>query len=131
MPSTIAPHTSFAVLPDGRKRNLHELWDTALIEQRFSGRHEVAVAKRLVRDNSVRAGKWKSSSVEEWMTESHSIARELAYGALPGFACGRLLVSRPIRLSEAYLQQAGAAAEEQLARAGYRLASTLNLAFGR
>ena len=54
----------------------------------------------------------------------------MAYGKLPGFACGTDMEQTRIALSEDYLRQTGAVVEEQLAKAGYRLASALNRAFG-
>ena len=64
------------------------------------------------------------------MGESDQRAKEMAYGQLPGFGCGVDMEQTRIALSKDYVRQAGAVVETQLAKAGYRLASLLNRAWG-
>ena len=60
--------------------------------------------------------------------EAHGIGRAVAYGLLPGFRCGTQL--RRVDLPSDYVNKAEAVAEEQIAKAGYRLAWMLDRAFG-
>lgn len=122
-------------LPDGRKMNLHAVWDTSLVERLFGGQNEMTVARRLVQKYAVRATEWQAGKIDlaklqAWMSEANQLAKTVAYGKLPGFACGTDMEQTRIVLSEDYLRQGGAVVEEQLAKAGYRLASALNRAFG-
>lgn len=122
-------------LPDSREMNLHAAWDAAFVERLLGERPEVAVAKRLLRKYTTQATVWQAgkldlAKVQAWIGESNHLAKEVAYGKLPGFACGADSAQMPVVLSEDYLQQAEAAVAEQLAKAGYRLASILNRALG-
>lgn len=122
-------------LPDGREMNLHATWDTAFVERLFGGEHEIPVAKRLVRKYATQATGWGAGGIDlariqAWIGESNHLGKEVAYGKLPGFACGVDLKQTPIALSQNYLQHAEAVVEEQLAKAGYRLASILNRVLG-
>jgi hypothetical protein len=122
-------------LPDGRTMNLHAAWDAALVERLFGAQNETTVARRLVQKYAARAPEWSAgkfdlAKLQAWITESHQLAKTVVYGKLPGFACGADMEERRLTLSEAYLRQTGPIVEEQLARAGYRLAAVLNRAFG-
>jgi hypothetical protein len=122
-------------LPDGRKVNLRTVWDTSLVERLYGGQNEMTVAKRLVQKYASRATEWETGTsnlvtIQAWVVESTCLARKVTYGQLPGFACGADLEQTRIVLSNDYLQQAKAIAEAQLAKAGYRLAFTLNRALG-
>jgi S1/P1 Nuclease len=122
-------------LPDGRQMNLHAVWDTALVERLFGGQNETTVARRLVQKYATRATQWQAgkidlAKIQAWMSESTQLAKTVAYGKLPGFTCGADMEQTRIALSEDYLRQTGVVVEEQLAKAGYRLAAALNRAFG-
>jgi nuclease S1 len=110
-------------LPDGRKVNLHTVWDTSLLERLYGGQNEMSVAKRLVQKYASRATEWQTGTmnlvtIQAWVAESTRLAQEVAYGQLPGFACGADLEQTRIALSNDYLQPAEPMAEEQLAKAG-------------
>jgi S1/P1 Nuclease len=122
-------------LPDGRQMNLHAVWDTALVERLFGGQNETTVARRLVQKYATRATQWQAgkidlAKIQAWMSESTQLAKTVAYGKLPGFTCGADMEQTRIALSEDYLRQTGVVVEEQLAKAGYRLAAALKRAFG-
>jgi hypothetical protein len=68
--------------------------------------------------------------MQAWIEESPHLAKAVAYGPLPGFACGANLEQTRITLAEDYLHHAGGVVEELLAKAGYRLAYILNRAWG-
>jgi len=115
--------------------NLHTVWDTFLVERLYGGQNDMTVAKRLVqkyvsRATDSQAGRIKLVTIQAWIEESTCLAKEVAYGQLPGFACGADLEQTRIALSDDYLQRAAPVVEEQLAKAGYRLAYLLNRALG-
>ena len=122
-------------LPDGREVNLHTVWDTSLVERLYGGQNEMTVAKRLVQQYASRAPEWQTGlinlvTIQAWVAESTRLAKEVAYGQLPSFACGADMEQTGIALSHDYLQQAEPIVEEQLAKAGYRVAFMLNRALG-
>jgi S1/P1 Nuclease len=122
-------------LPDGRPMNLHAAWDTSLAERLFGRQNELTVAKRLEQKYASRAPNWPAGTIDlakiqAWVQESHQLAKEVAYGQLPGFACGVDMAQTRSALSDNSLQDGAATVEEQRAKAGYRLAAVLNRALG-
>jgi S1/P1 Nuclease len=118
-----------------RKTNLHAAWDTLLVERRYGGQNEMTVAKRLVQQYAAHATAWQAgridlAAIQAWIEESNHLAKEVAYGQLPSFACGADLEQTRITLSDDYLRRAEPVVEEQLAKAGYRLAYIPNRALG-
>ena len=73
---------------------------------------------------------WQKGKVQAWIDESHQLAETVAYGKVPGFACGADLEQTRISLPQDYADAATTVIEEQLAKAGYRLAYILNRALG-
>jgi hypothetical protein len=61
---------------------------------------------------------WSGQSPDAWANESHASAVKVAYGALPS--------SRKADLSGSYSDRARPVVEEQLKKAGIRLANLLN-----
>jgi S1/P1 Nuclease len=62
-------------LPDGRKLNLHVVYDTSLVEHLYGGQHEMIVAKRLVQKYGSRAAEWQThwidlATTQKWIVES-------------------------------------------------------------
>ena len=71
------------------------------------------------------------AQIKKWVEESAQRANDVEYGPLwPNQACKVDLEQTRIALSEDYVQQTGPVVEEQLAKAGYRLAALLNRALG-
>lgn len=104
-----------ATLLDGSASNLHSVWDSALIARLGD---ESAVTERLL--NSITPAKkedWRRGRLSDWTWESHLVAVRVCYGALPA--------GSPKRLDGAYQQRALPVVEEQLAKAGVRLAAIL------
>ena len=94
------------------------------------GRRQASGAEVPVTRRSVVGEPGHSATIQAWVGESDQLAKEVAYGQLPGFACGADMEQTRIALSEDYVHQAEAVVEEQLAKAGYRLAYLLNRALG-
>jgi len=115
-----------------KKANLHSVWDNDLVERQFRGRSEVADAKALVEKFRAKAEDegWVKGTPDDWVAESHKIADEVAYGQLPGFACGRDLERGRIRLPAEYFSAGQAVVEVQIAKGGFRLADVLNRVLG-
>ena len=105
------------VMAEGRESNLHSVWDSTII--RRLGSDEAEIAQHLNQAITASQKKqWQKGRPREWAWESHLLAVRVAYGALPA--------GSPKRLSKDYLAQAAAVGEEQLAKAGIRLAAMIN-----
>ena len=72
---------------------------------------------------------WETGTIQAWMDESHQLAKTIAYGKVPGFTCDAELTRTQIPLDQNYADSATTIVEEQLAKAGYRLAHVLNRSF--
>jgi nuclease S1 len=104
--------------------NLHRLWDSQLIE------HKSGNEKDWLRDINSQAtpqnvSQWSKGTPEEWATETLQAAKE-AY-CLPGI---KTVMKSGTKLSEDYYRMALPIIQRQLAKAGVRIASTLNEIFG-
>lgn len=126
-------------LADGRERrtNLHAAWDTDFVRAAFATQDERQIAQGLVSqagEAAIRA--MQKGAAAQWMAESHAIAKDSAYGRLPGFACGSdggppELASERLHLSPSYVTTATGLVPKQLVRAGARIAQVLNRAFAK
>lgn len=90
----------------------------------FAGRYDGGAASEACWDEARQAashGSLSSCPFAAWVEESHDVAVAKAYA---GFVVGE-------PLSEAYVAQAQAVAEQQIALAGYRLADALRLVAAR
>jgi hypothetical protein len=101
----------------GDRTNLHQLWDTRMVEALGFDSGAVAQSiRRLISPQQRKA--WQAGSPAAWATESHLVARDRIYPAIRG--------RRSLRLPPAYLRDAMPVTREQLAKAGVRLAWLLN-----
>jgi hypothetical protein len=114
-------------LPWGRNANLHSAWDTDFVQHALGGKNEKLVAHELLLKFSDRKTDWQTGTIQAWMDESHQFAKTVAYGKIPGFTCDADLTRMRISLSQNYADEAMTVVQEQLAKAGYRLAYFLNL----
>ena len=101
----------------GSKENLHAVWDVGLIrhEKQWGAEFAAALDSRITADQ--RAA-WTRGSVEDWALESHALAVKIAYGKLPPGATPNL--------TDDYANAALPVVEEQIEKAGIRLAFLLN-----
>jgi hypothetical protein len=124
--------------------NLHGVWDTQLVERIASGetveQFAAALAKRFQPEFTI----WKAQGVnfDDWAWESHEEAETIAYGKLnkripietpqPVTTCADAdqISMRMLKLKEKvgpfYQSVVDSTIEEQLAKAGFRLAMILN-----
>ena len=125
--------------------NLHEVWDVEIIERFSSGESSQNLAKELDRKFSARMRAWQSRPADfsAWAWESHELAEKVAYGELPHripiaaprpiASCADLsateragLLQLRENLADDYENAAAPVVQEQLAKAGARLASLIN-----
>ena len=69
------------------------------------------------------AAAWSKGTPEDWANESHGVAVEQVYRDVPADGA-------PPKIDAAYVRRAEPVVEEQLGRAGARLAETLNRLVG-
>ena len=102
---------------NGRKTNLHAVWDTALLAPAVQG-DERAYALALARSLTAADIKaWSSGSTVDWANDTHDVAVRTVYGSLPHGAG---------MLPPSYAAEALPIANQQLEKAGIRLAVILN-----
>lgn len=105
---------------------LHAYWDTEVVKA--MGRDPRAIAKSIVAEYGGRWREWISGRPQDWALDAFAKARNVAYAlSQKGGVDG---AGRPVyRIDAAYERAATAAAREQMAKAGIRLAGLLNGAF--
>jgi hypothetical protein len=109
----------------GRSANLHSVWDYELIS--WTGRSVPDYVAMLAHSlTASEARRFKRGGVREWAIEAQRVARRV-YARLPkpGENAG------PIELGDDYASAALPTLDEQLLRAGVRLAAALDAAFAK
>ena len=138
--------TSIKFFEEERLANLHAIWDYKLIERDIAGRKLSIPDYAAVLDSQM-ADRWKNQSAfqpdpEIWVWEGNALAKSLTYGALKPLipieqpnAQADCDVERDkvaalhIEVSDDYFHRTIPVVDEQLAKAGYRLAELLNETF--
>jgi hypothetical protein len=106
------------VVFNGRKTNLHAVWDSGILEAAGVSGDERAYALRLARSITPdQLKRWRFGTGAYWADESHAIAVEVIYGTLPHEGM----------LPDGYETVALPIVNEQLEKAGVRLAMVLNV----
>jgi hypothetical protein len=112
-------------------RRFHEVWDTRLVQINLRRRKAENYARALGQQFDNRRSEWQDGTVESWARETHALGRT-AYQSLPNFVCRT--VKEPIDvvtvLSTGYIDTAKPIVDEQLAKAGIRIARVLNTVLG-
>jgi nuclease S1 len=103
----------------GSHTNLHALWDVGLFGT-MPGEEELLL-KLTQAITPAQAAAWSIGATEQWAGESWAAAESAAYGTLPLVANGE-----SVRLDSWYALRAEPVVEQQLAKAGVRLATVLN-----
>ncbi len=124
--------------------NLHGIWDTDIIEHFCHGKTAQQIADELDSKFKALIPSWESEPIDiaSWAWESHQLAEDTAYGDLPTKIAIEMprpvntcadddhISTRMLRLHEQlgddYQSAAEGVIQEQLAKAGIRLASLLN-----
>jgi S1/P1 Nuclease len=109
---------------------LHTIWDVHILERLVADRGgEAGVVAAPV--SAAQKARWEQGSIADWMRESHELAARVVYPELPaGFACSRR-IDGVVPIGEAYYSRAAPVVEEQIRKAGIRLARVLNEALAR
>jgi hypothetical protein len=111
----------FRVILAGKRTNLHAVWDTDVV--RPLGNSLAVAAKLEAEMNTAKHQSWQSGTAADWANESSSIARREIYST--GLRPNR---EGLVVLSPDYPQRERGIVEEQLEKAGVRLAWVLNSA---
>ena len=138
----IAPQLSSEHPEEGMYQpNLHAVWDTGIIRRILQHRSADWFADVLQRRFAAQIPAWQRMPIDlhAWALESHHVAEQTAYGQLPvaipiaspqrGVQCGEVsqkMLALHERLGQRYQDAAAPVIEEQLAKAGVRLAMVLN-----
>ena len=124
--------------------NLHGIWDFSII-QRMKGMESVTQwADSIDRRSSSQAAGWQKAGIhlDDWAWESHQVAESVVYAKLPVAipvevskrvkACSddnhvsMRMLNLHERVSQQYVDAVAPAVNEQIAKAGVRLAMILN-----
>lgn len=108
--------------PGMASNNLHHAWDTEFVVR--LGSNATTVAQQLIATiTDAQRAQWATGTAADWARESFGVAKAHAYGLLP-------VADSPNHypLSAAYLSDATTVTQEQLSKAGVRLAFVLNRA---
>lgn len=109
----------------GRSANLHSFWDYGLLS--WTGRSTNDYTAMLARSlTPADARRFKRGSVRDWVLEAQRSARRI-YAILPAPADPK----QPVELDDAYAASMLPILDEQLLRAGVRLAAALDRALAR
>lgn len=126
--------------------NLHSIWDADIVEHLSPNQSSSELAKNLETKFASRIPEWLAQPADftGWAWESHELAERVVYGHLPhplpieaprpmtgcpdqkDRAAWAKMVEIDEDLAEPYQDAAAPVAEEQLAKAGARLAALLN-----
>ena len=124
--------------------NLHGVWDTSILERWAAGRSPQELAQELESKFKAQIPVWESQpvSVDAWAWQTHELAERVVYGDLPT----KVAIEKPEpvktcadddhvstrmlklheQIGEKYDEAALPVVQEQLAKAGARLAALLN-----
>ena len=113
-------NSKIVTAPGLATNNLHHDWDTEFVAR--LGPDEATIAQRLVANISeAQRRQWEAGTAIDWAQESFAVGKNHVYALLPA-PDG----SNHYSLSEAYLSDATRVTQEQLSKAGVRLAFLLN-----
>ena len=138
--------TAIQFYAEDRPANLHAIWDYKLLERDLANRKssEADFAKALDRKFAIHWTEWgeQKPDTEEWAWEGQALARSVTYGDLkpsipveapnPQVLCDAerdKVAALHVSINDSYFRQTIPVIEEQLAKAGYRLAGLLNQTF--
>jgi len=138
--------TSLTLFEDPKRANLHGAWDYGIIAHYLKENHQTPqqLAAQLDQRYQSKGQKWLHDRIDfgAWIWEGHHLAEKVTYDKLrpklpfapaengPGCAAEReKTTALKIDIDAKYATTAMPVIEQQLAKAGYRLADVLNSAF--
>jgi hypothetical protein len=98
--------------------NLHSLWDSGLLGHMGK---EDELFPGYSAESARHAKKWAKGSVEDWSEQAHKAAVKVTYGKLPKTDKGA-----PVTITAEYEAKADPVIQEQIEKAGARLARVLD-----
>jgi hypothetical protein len=104
----------------GKPGNLHSTWDGGLLGR--MGTEDEMFAKLNAQLTPGSAKKWSKGTVENWADQVHKLSMKVTYGKLPKAPSD----GGPIVITEQYEKAARPVIDEELEKAGARLAYVLN-----
>jgi len=105
--------------------NLHAIWDVHMLSRLVAERGgERALVSGPIAGADRRA--WEQGSISDWTAESHALARDRVYAALPVAASCGDRIAGVVALGEAYYASSAPLIDLQIRKAGVRLARVLN-----
>jgi hypothetical protein len=109
---------------DPKESNLHAIWDANLVLANLGTNSWRAYADTLNgRITPAEAAAWSLGTPADWANESHAIAVNVTYKGVPPTG------GPPFEPDKAYIAAGRRVVDEQLMKAGVRLAALLNRAF--
>jgi hypothetical protein len=109
------------------KMNLHLLWDL-LIEAQPIETAETFGKKLNVEITPAEKTLWRKGWIDEWALETYGVAKNVVY---KGWKPGPTPKDDPVKLDKDYYRKMRPVAEEQMKKAGVRLAYVLERIFGK
>ena len=110
--------------------NLHAVWDVHLVRRLIADRHGERAWIAAAVSEAQRA-EWSAGSVPDWVAESHALARDSAYAALPVPVSCSHKTAGIVAIDQTYYARVAPVIEAQIRKAGARLAKLLNETLGR
>jgi hypothetical protein len=103
--------------------NLHAVWDGTILRYAKGNTSDKVYAGGLdARISAAQAQDWVKGTPEDWANESHALAVSIAYKDVPADG-------PPPKLTQEYVDRARPVVDQQLSKAGVRLADLLNRVF--
>jgi hypothetical protein len=110
--------------------NLHAVWDVHLVRRVIADRHGEHAWIAAPMSEAQRAA-WSAGSVPDWVAETHALARDVAYAALPVPVSCSQKITGVVTIDQAYYSRVAPVIGAQIQKAGVRLARLLNETLGR
>jgi hypothetical protein len=104
---------------------LHAVWDTQILKTRNAGAKVLDYSLSLNSHiTEKQATEWNKGTAMDWVNHTHRVAVEQVYRDVPEGG-------DPPKIDQAYVDRVGPVVDEQLERAGVRLAIVLNRVIGK
>ena len=105
--------------------NLHVIWDIHMLRRLIGERKgEAGIVSMPLADRDKLA--WEQGSLADWISDSHALARDFVYPALPVAATCARAIKEVVQIGDLYYTQSVPILEMQIRKAGVRLARVLN-----
>jgi|SRR5947209_1507576 len=103
--------------------NLHSVWDMSILLNRMGETPVLKYALALnAKIRTAQAKEWSKGTSEQWANEGHDLAVKIVYAGVP-------VDGPPPKLDQVYVDRAADVVDQQLEKAGVRLAMVLNQCF--